>query len=238
MSTHQAAPTIVFLPGMMCNQALYQPQIDHFAPRHPVVVADLSQDASMAAMAKRVLDTAPAEFCLVGLSMGGIVAFEVMRQAPERVQALALLDTNDLAELPERQALRQAQLDRTHADTWLNIVVEEMMPHYLAQQSSGNQALLDTIKGMAEEQGLQAFLNQSKALKYRPDSHQSLADIHCPTLVLCGEEDALCPISHHERIAAGIDNAELVIVKNAGHLSTLEQPEHVNHALERLFQQI
>lgn len=184
----------------------------------------------MEALARRVLEAAPPRFALAGLSMGGIVAMEVIRQAPERVTRLALLDTNPLAEPPERGRLRDGQIARVMDGALTEVMRDEMKPHYLAD-GPGKAALLDLCMQMALALGPQAFAEQSEALRSRPDQSATLRGVRVPALVLCGAEDRLCPLSRHELMAGLIPGARLVVVPEAGHLPTLEQPARTTAAL-------
>jgi pimeloyl-ACP methyl ester carboxylesterase len=184
----------------------------------------------MADIARSILASAPERFALAGLSMGGYVAFEIVRQAPERVERLALLDTGSRSDTPERTAARLdliAQAEREGV-RWAQ---ELLMPVLIHKARLGDKPLVDTILQMAVDTGLEAFKRQEAALIGRPDNRPLLASIRCPTLVLVGREDALTPVEQHREIAAGISGAMLEIVPDCGHLSTLEQPEAVSRAL-------
>jgi pimeloyl-ACP methyl ester carboxylesterase len=163
--------------------------------------------------------------------MGGIVAVEMARQAPQRVARLALLDTNHRADTPERVALRDRQIADVGAGKLRRVIVEEMKPVYLASANRANRQLLDLLIDMAMEIGPQAFISQSIALRERADQSAALGAYRGPALVLCGAEDALCPPDRHREIAGLLPSATLTIVPGAGHISTLEQPDAVNRAL-------
>ena len=228
------AHPLVLLPGMMCDRRQWAPQIGGLSDLCDPIVGDLTQDATVSGMATTVLAQAPPRFALAGLSMGGIVAFEVWRQAPERVSHLALLDTNARPDNPERRRIRMEQIGAVLGGTLRSIVIDELKPAYLANRNRGNQRLLDLIVAMAIDLGPQVFERQSLALKNRPDSRPMLATIDCPTLVLRGEEDALCDEEDHRAIAAGIHRARYLVVPGCGHISTLESPEVVTAALRSL----
>ena len=183
-------------------------------------------------LATEVLANAPPRFALAGLSMGGIVAMEIIAQAPERVTRLALLDTNCMAELPEVAAGREPQIVKAQAGKLDDVIRIEMKPNYLAS-GPGRVAVMSTVMDMAMDIGSDAFVRQSRALQRRPDQQKTLRKIKVPTLVLCGREDELCPVKRHEFMAELIPGATLHIVDEAGHLPTLEQPENTNAALGR-----
>lgn len=221
---------IVFLPGMMCDARLFGSQIKEFGRNRPIHLPTLSLDDSIEAMAQRVLAHAPPVFALAGLSLGGIVAMEVIRQAPTRVSRLALLDTNALPELPAKAAEREPQIARVLSGRLLDVMRDEMKPNYLAP-GPARQHVMDLVLEMAVELGEGPFVRQSRALQRRPDQQATLRRIAVPTLVLCGEEDELCPPERHEFMSSLIPRSRLVIVPDAGHMPTLEQPELTNAAL-------
>ncbi|MEO0617044.1 MAG: alpha/beta fold hydrolase [Pseudomonadota bacterium] len=226
---------MVYLPGMMCDARLWTPQTD--ALPYPALHADTTRADNFADMAAQVLEAAPPEFALVGLSMGGILAFEVWRQARERVTHLALLDTNPYAEAPERQSLRLEQIDIALSGGLRTLAVESMKPLYLAESQRDNEALLNLLLDMALTLGPEVFERQSIALRGRADSAATLPTIECPTLVLCGAEDKLCPVGYHQFMANAIPGARLEIIEDCGHIATLEQPAAVTAALAKLLAQ-
>ena len=224
---------LVLLPGMMCDHRLWRHQLDALGAGRAVSVGDITAADSIAVLAASVLSQAPPRFALAGLSMGGIVAFEIWRQAPERVDRLALLDTNFRADAPERQALRNEQIARVQAGELEDILRDELKPNYLAAIHRANLSLLDEVLAMGLDLGPEVFVRQSVALRDRADSSATLGSIDCPCLVLCGDEDLLCLPELHSEMQRMIDGAELLVVPECGHLSTLEQPQAVNHALQR-----
>ena len=226
---------LLLLPGMMCDAQMWQPQIEGLDDIcDPIQVGDISGAQSISMIATEVLQAAPLTFALAGLSMGGIVALEIWRRAPERVTHLALLDTNARADTPEKQALRLEQIDRARTGGLRELMLDELKPNYLAEANRRNQGLLDTVVNMAMALGPQVFENQSIALSCRQDSCATLATIDCPTLVLCGKEDQLCPLEYHRFMAAAIPRAELVVLQQCGHLSSMEQPIRVADAIRAL----
>ena len=218
---------LVLLPGMMCDARLFGPQRE-LTTR--VIVPELTSADTVQALAAGVLANAPDRFALGGLSMGGIVAMEVVRQAPDRVAGLALMDTNPLAETPDRQALRAPQVARARAGALAEIMRDEMKPHYLAE-TPRKPAILDLCMAMALDLGPKVFACQSVALRDRPDQCASLRRVKVPTLVLCGREDQLCPLPRHELMQGLVPGATLSVIDGAGHLPVLEQPEATNRAL-------
>ena len=226
-----ARETLVLLPGMMCDARLFGPQVEAFGARYDIVIPDLVQP-TIAGMAEAVLDRVDAgRFNLAGLSMGGIVAMAMVAIAPERIARLALLDTNHHADAPERFAIRNRQIADVEAGRLRDVIVDEMKPVYLAQCNRGNRDLLDLLVAMAMDCGAQAFIAQSLALRDRPDQTAALSGFRGPSLVLCGEEDRLCPVERHQEMTARLAASRLVIVPGAGHISTLENAPAVNAAL-------
>ena len=223
---------IIFLPGMMCDARLFGPQINALSGKRPVMTFPLSRHDRVLAMADDILKNAPPNFALAGLSMGGIVAMEVLRQAPERVSRLALLDTNPLAEQPEVKARRAPQIAAVRDGRLRSVMREEMKPNYLADGPNQG-AILDLCMAMATDLGPDVFLRQSLALMDRPDQSKTLKTYTGKALVLCGREDRLCPVERHQLMHDLLPNSSLDIIEGAGHLPTLEQPQQTTAALIR-----
>lgn len=231
MEIDRVKAPLVLLPGLLLDHRLWQLQIDGLNGYVDHWVADLTHDDSIAGMARRVLAAAPFErFSLCGLSMGGYVAFELMRQAPNRVERLALLDTQAVPEIAEARQRRLAQIRLVEGGK-LALVVDRLLPLELHEPHLADVRLCELRKEMALAVGKDAFLRQARAIMDRPDSRQTLPRVACPTLVLCGEEDRLTPLARHEEMAAAIPGARLEKVPACGHLSTLEKPLEVNRAL-------
>ncbi len=227
---------LVLLPGMMCDARLFGPQIEAFSHERAVMVAPLGNHETVAALAAEVLDIAPPTFALAGLSMGGIVAMEVFRQAPKRVSRLALLDTNPKAETDKIAQFREPQIAKVRAGQLRAVMRDEMKPNYLTDGPNMGK-ILDLCMAMAETLGPDVFVRQSRALQARPDQQETLRAVKVPTLILCGEDDSLCPLHRHELMHELIPHATLTVIKNAGHLPTLEQPAPTNEALEQWLNQ-
>jgi len=226
-----ATAGLVLLPGLLCDARLWQPQVDALGDRAPAWVADLTRDDSMAAMAERVLSEAPFErFALAALSMGGYVALEIMRRAPQRVERLALMDTQARADTEEARARRLALMELASKGRFLG-VTDRLMPLLMHASRLADERLTGLVKDMANSVGPEAFLRQQKAIMDRVDSQPGLAEIRCPTLVLCGEQDMLTPLERHVELAEAIAGSTLVSLPACGHLSTLERPVEVSRAL-------
>ena len=221
---------LVLLPGMMCDGRLFAPQIAAFSHERAVLVAPLTGADSMKALASSILAIAPPRFALAGLSMGGIVAMEMMRQAPERLTRLALLDTNALADPPANKAVREAQVEKALGGNLRAVMRDEMKPNYLTD-GPNREAILNLCMEMAEDLGPSVFADQSNAILHRPDQCETLRAVQVPSLVLCGEDDRLCPLERHELMHGLIAGSRLAVIPCAGHLPTLEQPDLTNRIL-------
>lgn len=221
---------IVLIPGLLASPRLYAAQIPQLWRFGPVTLADHTRDDDIGAIAARILATAPQRFALAGLSMGGYVAFEILRQAPQRVARLALLDTSARADTPEQSSLRRSQMQQAEGGQLVQIA-NAQFERAVHPRHRSDAALCAINQRMAEEVGAAAFVRQQRALIGRPDSRPGLAEIRCPTLVLVGDGDELTPPELAAEIAAGIRAAHLVTVPQSGHLSSLEQPEAVGAAL-------
>lgn len=220
---------LVLIPGMMCDARMWGGLPDALSPR-AMVHALPTGGATTADMARAILRDAPPRFALAGLSMGGIVAMEMLAQEPGRIERLALLDTNPLAERPEVRARRQAQIDRALAGDLAGVMRDEMKPNYLADP--GDPAVLGLCMDMALSLGPEVFRRQSLALRDRPDRTAALAAFAGPALVLTGAADHLCPRDRHDLMHALMPQSRLVVVPGAGHLPPLERPAETLQALK------
>ena len=226
-----AKPSLVLVPGLLCDAALWQPQVDRFGGRFDILVADVTRDDSMRGMAGRLLASAPARFALAGLSMGGYVAQEILREAPGRVSRVALLDTAARSDTPERAERRHGMMALAKTGKFKG-VTPRLLPLLIHSTRLDDRALTGIVMAMAERVGQAAFLRQQQAILGRPDGRADLARVACPALVLCGRQDVLTPPAMSEEIAQGIPGADLIILDDCGHLSPIEQPDAVNQAFE------
>lgn len=233
----RARTPLVLVPGLLCDDRLWRPQAERLADLSDPVIADVIGDGSMSEMARSVLEAAPlvGRFALAGLSMGGYVALEVMRVAPDRVARLALLDTTSRADTQEQTAARRALIELA-SEGRFDEVPRRLLPRIVHPDRLGDERLTSTVFGMADAVGPESFVRQEEAIIGRRDIRGELPNITCPTLVLCGREDALTPLHLHEEMASIIPRSRLVIVEECGHLSTLERPEAVTSAMREWLQ--
>lgn len=221
---------LVLVPGLTCTARLYGPQVAALWPFGPVMVADHRRDADMAAIATRILHNAPTRFALAGLSMGGYIAFAMLRQAPERIVKLALLDTSARPDTSEQTAGRHTQIAMAQSGRYGEIP-DLAIPRYLNAKHQRDDRLTAIVRQMIAETGPEAFVRQQQAIMSRPDSRPLLAWIRCPTLVVVGDADVATPPELNKEIADGIPGAKIVTIQDSGHLTTIEQPDAVNAAL-------
>ena len=223
--------SLILLPGSLCDQRLWQHQLAGLSSDAAVSVCDLTRDDSIEGMARRVLATAPPRFALAGLLLGGIVALEVIRQSPERVQRLALLATSAHPSSAEQRTQWRQIATIVQAGQLRTVVCDLLLPALVHPDRRTDAWLATIIKDMADAVGAGAYLRQLAALSTRADSRPHLARIACPTLLVAGREDALCPVALHEEMATEIPGARLVVIERCGHLSSLEQPQAITELL-------
>lgn len=221
---------LLLIPGLNCTAALWLPQIAALGAGRMVAVADHTGAGGIARIAESILAAAPPRFALAGLSMGGYVAFEILRRAPERVARLALLDTQARPDGEEARAARRQQIEIAERGGFPRIP-DLQMPRLLSEAGRSDPRLVEIVRAMARATGAAAFVRQQTAIMDRPDSRPTLAAIACPTLVLVGAEDAITPVELAREMHDGIAGSRLVVVPGAGHLATLEAPDAVDAAL-------
>jgi pimeloyl-ACP methyl ester carboxylesterase len=219
-------PSILLLPGNMCDGLLRAVESLGWPSRSPHLDAD-----SVEAMARSVLDAHDGPLVPIGFSMGGIVALEMLQQAPKRVVGLGLLDTNASADLVERAAQRPRQQAAARSGRLEEIVTTELKPNYLATANRGDARLLALLRDMALSLGPDVFVRQSEALRTRPDLSGVLPAVTVPVFIACGAEDRLCPPEWHADLARGAQDAQLHVISGAGHMLPLEQPERLAERL-------
>ncbi|MGN6365767.1 alpha/beta fold hydrolase [Asticcacaulis taihuensis] len=221
---------ILLVPGLLCTPEVFAPQSAALEPYGPVIVADTLQGDTIPEIAAHILANAPPRFALAGISMGGYICFEILRQAPERVIKLALLDTTARPDTLEQTTQRRALIALSRKASFKTLLAQMLVT--LVHPSHRRNAHLREVQiRMGLAVGIDGMARQQEAIIARADSRPDLPNIAVPTLVLVGDKDPLTPPDRAEEIASAIPNARLVIVPECGHLSTLEQPEAVNRAL-------
>jgi len=226
-------PSLVLVPGLLCDAALWRGQVEDLADIAQPWVADVTRDDSMTGMARRVLAEAPAgRFALAGLSMGGYVAQAIMREAPERVERLALLDTSAMADTAEQTARRRGFIELAEKGEFHG-VTPQLLPLFIHPDRLSDKPLTDAVMAMTERVGKDAFLRQQRAIIGRIDNRPNLPKIGCPALVLCGRQDQMTPLAWSEEIAALIPSAILEIIEDCGHLTTMERPWETGVAMRQ-----
>ena len=221
---------ILLVPGLACSPRIYAPVVPALWRFGPVTVANHIRDDNMGAIARKILAEAPPRFALAGHSMGGYIAFEIMRQAPERVAKLALLNTQARSDTPEAGERRRGQIVRAKAGEYRTIL-DELFAGFVHPSRRDDASLRQLVHDMGDDAGPDAFVRQLTAIMSRPDSRPTLAWIKCPTLVLSSDEDKTVPNSLSTEMAGGIPGAKLVIIPDCGHLTPLEQPQATAEAL-------
>jgi len=221
---------ILLVPGLAVSPRIYAPVAPPMWRLGPVTVANHIRDANMGAIARRILAEAPPRFALAGHSMGGYIAFEIMRQAPQRVAKLALINTQARPDTPEATARRRGQIARAKSGDY-HAVLDELFLGFVHPSRREDATLRQLVRDMGDDIGAEAFIRQQTAVLSRPDSRPTLAWIKCPTLVLSGDEDNTIPNSLSVEMADGIHGAKLTILANCGHLPQPEQPQATAEAL-------
>jgi pimeloyl-ACP methyl ester carboxylesterase len=231
-----SVPHLILVPGLMCDADVWKNQTRELGPSTDITVPDHGSADSLGVMAQAIIARAPERFAIAGHSMGGRVALEVFRRAPERVQALALLDTAYAprpagAEGEDEAAKRYALLEiaRRNGTRTMGAVWVQKMVH---RDRLFETPLLDAILDMFGRKSCDTFAAQIKALLERPDAGPLLPEIKCPTMVLCGRQDSWSPVEVHEQMAARIPQSRLVVIEDCGHMSTMERPEEVTAAIQ------
>lgn len=225
-------PNVVFLPGLMDDHSMWARQIDGLSDVANCLALDLVDHDDVSESAEWVLKQSPEKFALVGFSMGGYVAFEILRRAPDRITKLALVSTSARADTPERRDERLAMISRAEEGDY-GALVDELIPRVLHPENPELAFLISAIRDMALGIGPAAFVRQLNLIMSRPDSRDILSQVTCPSLVVCGLDDVVTPPEVSREMAEGIPGAELKLIDHCNHYSSMEQPEIVNSALRR-----
>ena len=225
-------PCIAFACAHLCDERLFSRQVATLGARFDCRVFVFRDQNSLGAMAETLLAEAPPRFTLVGLSLGGYLAFEVMRRASDRVERLALFDTTASADTEARRAGRLADITKVET-SGIEALVPELPGRWLLPAHRGRPDLVALMEDMARSVGARGQRNQQLAMLGRPDSHAVLATVRVPTLVLCGEQDLVTPVADHVAIAERIAGSSFERIADCGHLSTIEQPDAVTSVLSQ-----
>ena len=234
--TPRHATSLLLLPGLTNDGRVWQAVGAALGGDASVAVGDLRTRDTMQALATDVLSRAPDRFAVAGLSMGGYCALEMLRQAPERISGLALVDTSARPDTPESRANREKQIERAGRE--YAALVDELVPKWIHPSRQKDAAVGPVVREMAIDAGADVFIQQQRAIMSREDSRPLLTTIKCPTVVVCGRDDALMPMEIHEELAKGIDGATLEVIEACGHLAPLERPERVAAVLSRWLQRL
>lgn len=221
---------LVLLPGMMCDARVFQPQIAALSVERAVMLAPVTGGERIEQIGSALLDQLPHRFALAGLDLGGIVAMELLRRAPDRVSRLCLINTTPLDEPPAVAAQREPLIVRARAGR-LDEVLGELVPPDSLAPGPQRLALLDLLRKMGLALGPDLFERQCRAMQRRRDQQSTLRKCKVPALVLCGAQDALTPVKRHSFMAELIPYARLQVIEEAGHLPTLEAPDAVTQSL-------
>jgi len=227
-----ARPTLIMLPGLLNTRRLFEHQIADLADVVDVIVPELWHHDSVGAIAQDILDAAPPKFALLGFSMGGYVAFEILRRALDRVERLALMDTQASPDSPDSTARRRALIEQSKIGRFHG-VHKTLLPQIVHPSHINDPAITQPILDMALEIGAEGFLREQVAIIGRPDSRPLLVDIEVPTVVIVGRHDQTTPLARAEEMAADISTSRLVVLEDCGHMSPLEKPAEVSAALRR-----
>ena len=223
-------PSIVLLPGLLCDASVFDAQVAALAPHAEVAVADFSREDSLQNMARVALAFRDGPIVAVGHSMGARAALEMVRLAPDRIEALCLMDTGVHPKRDGEEAQRQALMDLAFAEG-MGALADRWLPPMVGEARAADPAFMASLKAMVMRASPEQHERQIRALVNRPDARPLLPTIRCPTLVMVGRQDRWSPLAQHEEIAALIPNAELVVIENSGHMAPVEEPDKVSRAL-------
>lgn len=227
----ETRPTLVLIPGLLCDGIVWQAAIDRFASEMPVMIGDCSTQDSLADMAKDILAANPGRLRVAGHSMGGRVALEMMRLAPERIERLALLDTGVHPRRDGEEAKRQVLVDLAYAKG-MAALAAQWLPPMVHPDRHGDKPLMDMLTAMVGRMTPELHQRQITALLNRPDARPGLQAITCPVCLIVGRQDAWSPVAQHEAMLPDLQNARLEVIEDAGHFAPVERPAALVAALE------
>ena len=221
---------LVFLPGMMSDDRVFEPQIRALGSERAIMVAPITQGERIEEIAAGLIEQLPQRFALAGHSMGGIVAMEVLKRIPRRITRLCLMDTNPLPESPAFAATREPLIIGAQSGRLEEVMRDSLPADFLA--AVPNRLDIQTLLAdMGRDLGPEVYVRQSRALQRRPDQQATLRKCTVPTRLICGESDPMTPVRRHEFMAQLMPEATLTIIENCGHIPTLEQPEQTTRIL-------
>lgn len=215
--------TLLLIPGLLCDKVVWQPVIDRFDGELPIVVGDCSTQDSITQMAEDILHTTDGALCVVGHSMGGRVALEMIRLAPVRIQKLALADTGVHPRRAGEEVKRQEVIDLAYVEG-MRALADKWLPPMVHPDRHADVALMSTLTAMVERMSPELHQRQITALLNRPDAMIGLGDISCKTLLIAGRQDAWSPVEQHEAMLPHLSDARMVVIEDAGHFAPIEQP--------------
>jgi pimeloyl-ACP methyl ester carboxylesterase len=221
---------LAFACAHLTDERLYAAQVETLKADYDCTVFAFRNHDSLGGMAEELLANMPARFTLVGLSLGGYLAFEIIRRQLQRLERVVLMDTTTVADHPARRAGRLADIAKVR-ERGIEALIPELPARWLHPAHMQRVDLTNLMSAMARSIGARGQFNQQTAMLARPDSHADLERVRVPTLLVCGREDPVTPVPDHEAMAARVPGARLEIIENCGHLSTIEQPEIVNRVL-------
>ncbi len=228
-------PHLLLLPGLVCDDAIWQHQASHFSRITTVKIADYDSSDSLEKMAQVVLQDAPKRFAVAGHSMGGRVAFEILRRVPERVAGVALLDTayrpRATGEAGEQERANRFALLDVARSQGMRAMARQWIPRIVHPSRLSDEAFINSILDMIGRKTADIFAAQINALLNRPDAAPVLSTLRSPTVILCGREDLWSPVAGHREMAALVPQSKLVIIENCAHMAPMERPEEVTNAL-------
>jgi pimeloyl-ACP methyl ester carboxylesterase len=222
-------PELVLIPGLLNDADLWRDQIADLSMVAKCHVADITKGETLTELAESVLKKAPSCFALAGFSLGGYVAQEIIRIAPQRITRLALLDTSIRADTPERLVVRRALDKAARAPGKFHGFGDRLLTTYLDASNLGKEKIASRIRAMTERLGVETFVRQNNI--ERKDGAEALRSLVCPILILCGENDKLTPVEDHRQMMSLVPHARLVIVEHSGHMTPIENPTAVTQAL-------
>jgi pimeloyl-ACP methyl ester carboxylesterase len=225
-------PTLVLIHGLFDDPAMWQPQVRHLAPYADVMTPEVLEQETVEQAARDVLASVDGPIAVAGFSMGGYVLFEMLRQAPERISRIALIDTSARADTPEKSEERLRVIELVKSGKYGQFV-RNAVPNAIHPSRAGDDALISTLEVMADRIGPEAFCRQQRIIMGRPDRRGELAGIACPTLVICGRQDMVTPLELSEEMVAGIPGARLVVIEECNHYSSMERPWAVSALLQQ-----